>query len=125
MTYLSLYAFPPSLEFFLCHSTYSSSPGRIPEKWINSFIDKTPEIIDQINIACGEGDWKSVGSLAHKLKPNLAFMGIDSLKDLVLEIETNGKENSLVENLPTLVNELTISVHEAIEELKGSVELSS
>jgi PAS domain S-box-containing protein len=81
---------------------------------VNSFVDKTPEIINEMNSAKKNNDWEAVGSLAHKLKPNLAFMGIDSLKNLVVKIETNGKNSSEVENLPDQVNELTKSVIEVI-----------
>ncbi len=84
---------------------------------INSFISKTPEIIDHMKASSKKKDWAEVGSLAHKLKPNLAFMGIDSLKKLIQKIETDGKEQANTKMLPKLVSELEKSVNDAIQEL--------
>ena len=86
---------------------------------VDSFVEKTPELLEELSSSCAEKDWTNVGNLAHKLKPNLAFMGIESLKDLVLRIETDGKSGENVKELPKLVDELIHSVNEAIEELKN------
>jgi len=85
---------------------------------VDSFVQKTPKLLEDLNKSCKEQDWKNVGSLAHKLKPNLAFMGIESLKDLVLKIETDGRNKENTKVLAKLVSELTQSVNEAIAELK-------
>jgi len=86
---------------------------------VESFVEKTPNLLEELSSSCAEKDWTNVGNLAHKLKPNLAFMGIESLKDLVLRIETDGKSGENVKELPKLVDELIHSVNEAIEELKN------
>jgi len=84
---------------------------------IRSFRDNTPEILESITKAMNNKDWPEVGNLAHKLKPNLAFMGIESLKDLVLEIETSGKNSKNTKSLPDKVNNLVEQVYLAINEL--------
>jgi PAS domain S-box-containing protein len=84
---------------------------------INSFITNTPSILSELKTSVDEENWSDVGALAHKLKPNLAFMGISSLKELVLHIEHSGKKAENIDQLPTNVEELIAQVNEAIEEL--------
>ena len=84
---------------------------------IDSFINNTPEILDDLNKALAKESWADIGALAHKLKPNLAFMGIDSLKELVLHVEKSGKSGKNLEQLPDDTRMLVSKVKEAIEEL--------
>jgi CheY-like chemotaxis protein len=95
----------------------SNNDESFVQEMVTSFIEKTPEIITQIGQATKDKDWSQVGSLAHKLKPNLAFMGVDTLKKLVEKIEHDGKNNSKVDDLPELVDQLSTSVNSAIAEL--------
>jgi PAS domain S-box-containing protein len=97
----------------------SNNDESFVQEMVSSFVEKTPEIISQIKQATKEKDWSQVGSLAHKLKPNLAFMGVDSLKELILEIEKNGKNKTNVKAIPELVNKLSSAVQEAINELSA------
>ena len=55
--------------------------------------------------------------MAHKLKPNLAFMGIDSLKKLIAQIESNANNSTNTEKIPELIKQLTTSINVAIKEL--------
>ena len=57
--------------------------------------------------------------MAHKLKPNLAFMGMDSLKQLISDIETNAKNSANTDEIPGMVDKLTSSVNNAISELES------
>jgi HPt (histidine-containing phosphotransfer) domain-containing protein len=84
---------------------------------IDSFIKNTPEILQQLEQAINEQNWQHVGDLAHKIKPNLAFLGIDSLKETVLTIELSGKNAENTEALPKQVEHLITKVNEALEEL--------
>lgn len=84
---------------------------------VTSFIEKTPEIIKQIRKANKDKNWQEVGAMAHKLKPNLAFMGIDSLKKLIAQIETNANNNKNTKEIPGLIKKLSSSINTAIKEL--------
>ena len=111
----------PSASETITDLTYlrkmSSNDESFVQEMVNSFIEKTPEIIEQINQANEDEDWQEVANLAHKLKPNLAFMGMDSLKNLILEIETNAKNKENIEEIRDMIERLTSTVNEAIEEL--------
>ena len=84
---------------------------------VTSFIEKTPEIIVQIEQANKDKNWQEVGAMAHKLKPNLAFMGIDSLKKLIAQIESNANNSTNTEEIPKLIKQLSSSINVAIKEL--------
>jgi PAS domain S-box-containing protein len=97
----------------------SNNDESFVQEMVGSFIEKTPEIITQINTAFKDGDLKEVGAMAHKLKPNLAFMGIESLKKLIQELETKAKNGEDTKKIPDMIEELTSTVTDAIEELSN------
>ena len=89
---------------------------------MTSFVEKTQTLINQLTSASEHENWPMVGSLAHKLKPNLAFMGIEELKSLVLDIELSGKDSQQLEALPAKIERLTSRCFEAIDELESELE---
>jgi CheY-like chemotaxis protein len=95
----------------------SNNDEQFVNDMIETFITNTPEILDDMNKALAKESWKDVGALAHKLKPNLAFMGIDSLQELVINVEKSGKTSNNLEQLPDDTRMLVSKVREAIEEL--------
>jgi PAS domain S-box-containing protein len=88
---------------------------------VKSFVEKTPRLLNDLEKAAEEENWQQVGSLAHKLKPNLTFMGIESLKHLVLDVELSGKDLQHLENLAEKVKTLSTRCREAIAELAGNI----
>lgn len=69
---------------------------------IDIFMDQTPVYVEQLIAALAEKDWKTVGDLAHKIKPTLAFMGVDHAKDKMAAIEHNARAET---NLETIADE--------------------
>jgi PAS domain S-box-containing protein len=95
----------------------SNNDESFVQDMVTSFIEKTPDIIKQIRKANKDENWQEVGAMAHKLKPNLAFMGIDSLKKLIAQIESNANNNTNTEEIPGLIKKLSSSIKTAIKEL--------
>jgi PAS domain S-box-containing protein len=95
----------------------SSHDESFVQQMVSSFVEKTPELVEHIKQATKDENWQEVGAIAHKLKPNLAFMGIDSLKALILEIETNANNSTNTLEIPDLIEKLSSSINSAIEEL--------
>ncbi len=58
---------------------------------IDIFLEQTPLYFDQLEIGITNKDWPSVANVAHKIKPTLAFMGVDNAKDDMQEIEHNAR----------------------------------
>jgi HPt (histidine-containing phosphotransfer) domain-containing protein len=60
---------------------------------IDIFIEQTPLYFEQLEEAVNSRDWKAVGDVAHKIKPTLAFMGIEEAKDIMADIERKARIN--------------------------------
>lgn len=58
---------------------------------IDIFLEQTPLYFVQLETAIREGDWKSTGDVAHKIKPTLAFMGVNEAKEQMAEIERKAR----------------------------------
>jgi PAS domain S-box-containing protein len=96
----------------------SNNDESFMQDMIKAFCDNTPLILEQLEKSCKEKNWEEVGALAHKLKPNLAFMGISSLKDPILDIEHSGKNGEKTADLPVKVDSMIKNVQFAIKELQ-------
>ncbi|MBC7916159.1 MAG: Hpt domain-containing protein [Pyrinomonadaceae bacterium] len=68
---------------------------------IDIFIEQTPVYTEQLIAAIAEKDWKTVGDLAHKIKPTLSFMGVNHAKEKMAEIENNARAETNLENIAT------------------------
>ncbi len=58
---------------------------------IDMFLAQTPEIFNNITQSITSKDWVTTASLAHKVKSNLGFFGMDRIKNEMQEIEINAK----------------------------------
>jgi PAS domain S-box-containing protein len=72
------------------------------QKMLGIFLEQTPPRLKEIKLASEKGDWKQVSDIAHKMKPGLDSLSIDSLKDAVRELERAG-ENTMETNLQNLL----------------------
>jgi len=73
---------------------------------IDLFLQQAPEILDQISDKISKKEWSAAGSLAHKLKPTFAMIGIHNGKELSERIEKNARGGIDLPNLHILVSEL-------------------
>lgn len=94
-----------------------NDPSFIPIM-VKLFIDTIPPILKSMKDASQESDWKSVGMLAHKLKPTIDNMNIQSLTAIVREAEQDGKQEVNLNSLPDKVNVITSTLEHCIDELK-------
>jgi CheY-like chemotaxis protein len=88
---------------------------------IETFVEKTPKMLHDMELASSAKNWNDLGSLAHKLKPSVTFMGINSLKELVKEIEDKSRSNTQTSTLPGLVSKFSPTCKDAIAELEERV----
>jgi HPt (histidine-containing phosphotransfer) domain-containing protein len=73
---------------------------------IDLFLQQAPEILGQIHDKIAKKEWNAAGSLAHKLKPTFAMIGIHKGKDLSEKIEKNARGGIDLGGLAQLVSEL-------------------
>ncbi len=89
---------------------------------IETFIENTPELIDQMKSELSNSEYLAVGQTAHKIKPTITFMGISSLEELIREIEHKGKNSEDIDSIPSLVQKLENTCNLAYDELKVALE---
>ncbi len=58
---------------------------------IDIFMQQTPVYFDQLDKAIQEKDWKVAGDVAHKIKPTLAFMGVEAAKEQMADVERKAR----------------------------------
>ncbi|MDF3076412.1 MAG: Hpt protein [Sphingobacteriaceae bacterium] len=71
---------------------------------IDIFLEQTPGYFDTLTDAIRDKNWQIVADVAHKIKPTLAFMGVDKAKDDMQLIEHKARKQ---ENLDSIEPEFT------------------
>ena len=85
---------------------------------IETFLKNTPPLINDMKNYMADSEWKMIGDIAHKMKPSFTFMGIHSAKELIINIERQGRLFVNVSKIPTMVLELESICNEAFAELE-------
>jgi PAS domain S-box-containing protein len=57
------------------------------KKMIFIFLEQTPPRLREIKIAADNAEWKKVSDIAHKMKPGLDSLGIESVKEIIRNLE--------------------------------------
>ena len=68
---------------------------------IDMFVAQTPAQVSQLVQAIENGDYKSIASLAHKIKPTLAFVGVEEIRLAFAEAESSAREQRDLEKIKT------------------------
>lgn len=59
---------------------------------IDIFIEQTPVYFEQLATAIKEKDWTATAAVAHKIKPTLAFIGVEAARQRMAEIERKARD---------------------------------
>ncbi len=59
---------------------------------IDIFQAQTPGYVNQLEAALSIEDWKRVSEMAHKIKPTLTFMGVESAMLVMTSIESRARD---------------------------------
>jgi PAS domain S-box-containing protein len=70
---------------------------------ISYFIDNTPKVIENLKEKVGNKNWEGVRQIAHKLKPQLVYMGIHIIEEDVEQIEQYAHLKENLEKIPPMV----------------------
>lgn len=85
---------------------------------IETFLNNTPSLINDMKLNLIEAEWKKIGDIAHKMKPSFTFMGIQTAKELILKIEHQGRHLENTSEIHQMVFRLESICNEAFVELK-------
>lgn len=92
---------------------------------IDIFMEQTPVYFDQLDKAIQEKDWKVTGDVAHKIKPTLAFMGVEAAKEQMAEIERKARNLDRTEEIEAQVSQLKIScesLYSGLQKIKDDLQ---
>jgi PAS domain S-box-containing protein len=70
-------------------NTIGKDDPAFASKIITIFVETMPENLVNLTKAGNEQNYEQVSKIAHKMKSNIDFLGIHSLKDTIRELETN------------------------------------
>jgi len=91
------------------------------KKMMSLFIETMPPAITELKTSMGSGDWANLGAVAHKIKPSIDTMGIESLKEDIRSLEKFGKEASNLDEIPNLMGKVDAVISKVIEDLEAEL----
>jgi HPt (histidine-containing phosphotransfer) domain-containing protein len=71
------------------------------KRYITMYLSTAPEIFERMDENIAQENWSDLAINAHSIKPQTDYMGIQSLKNIFIEIE-NGIKNEEYESLKVL-----------------------
>lgn len=89
---------------------------------ITTFIADVPQTLQNMDKALTEQKWHELKIIAHTMKSALDFMGMNSIKETVKNIEKYTDTKTNLELLPPLIEKTKFTCIKALEELKIEIE---
>ena len=93
---------------------------------IQLFLDNTPESLRLMKEHEANNDWEKLSAEAHKLKPNLSYMGLNGAREIILDIEESVKDEAgldaisgQIRELETICRKAYTELSERLDELQG------
>lgn len=99
----------------------SSGNSEFIIEMIDIFMQQTPVYVQQLTDAIAKKDWTAIAQVAHKIKPTLGFMGIDSARDIMVQIENDARNQENYESIVfnfTQSSDVFSTVYSKLEEIK-------
>ncbi len=90
---------------------------------IKMFIDLMPEYFDELQGYYNDKNWTELGKQAHKMKTPVAYFGVETLRDLLSNIESQMRDNDISETeLTDILQKIDALILASIGELKIELE---
>ena len=88
---------------------------------IETFLEETPKDLAEMKARSAEENWIEVGKMAHKLKSSIKMFGFESLKNIALQLEQDGKNQSDLDTFPSRLEKFYELADSAMEELRAKL----
>jgi HPt (histidine-containing phosphotransfer) domain-containing protein len=94
------------------------------KRYITLYLDVAPKTFEEMKLNLENKDWEQLRINAHSLKPQVDFMGDNSLKEALINIEEAVKMNHLdgIEQLLNASITLSITSEHELKELLNQME---
>jgi len=86
-------------------------------KIVRIFVDETPVAVSQIRKALTEGDFNTLRSVAHRIKPNIENFGVAVLTQDIRKIEALAMEGVATSELETMIDNLEKIIKKVVNDL--------
>lgn len=85
---------------------------------VDTFLEHTPQQLQEMKSARESGDLATVGAVAHKIKPNIDLFGLDQIYQQIRDIERMGKEGESGSELDQNITQVEQVLNLAFEQLR-------
>lgn len=91
------------------------------DKMIQIFVEHTPTSMTELKVAFENQDFLTISKIAHRMKPSIDNMGIDSLKNPIRELESSAKMENIDENkVASLIEKIRSTLVKVIDDLRAN-----
>lgn len=87
------------------------------KKYIGIFLQTAPGMLDKMKEALNRQDFETIRITAHSLKPQMAYMGIQSQEQAIKDIESYAGNSSQWSKIPFMLNNYDLEIRKALEQL--------
>jgi HPt (histidine-containing phosphotransfer) domain-containing protein len=91
---------------------------------IQLFLNQTPGYFEQLDQLIKDLNWPLVAEISHKIKPTLTFMGIESARASMAEIEQNARNLKNLETIPPafkLLKDMSVELFIKLDQIKSDL----
>ena len=98
-------------------NAFSRGDNSFIRKMARLFIDQTPVSLQKIRESLSSGDYETIKTIAHRIRPSIENMGILSVVDDIRTIEQLAANDPASELLPDLIQKINEILEKAIAQL--------
>lgn len=88
---------------------------------VQLFLENAPLALSNLKELSSKQNWKRFAEEAHKLKPNLAYMGMNQTKALLEEVEGFAKKKQQLGSIPSKIEIIDRRCQKAYAELREAL----
>lgn len=95
---------------------------------IDLFLTQMPDYFEQLDQLIKEENWLKAAEIAHKIKPSLTFMGVQSAMESMAEIEMNARNLENLDKIPAsfkILKEMSVDLFVKLAAFKSELENSN
>lgn len=103
----------------------ASGSNEFMVEMIELFLDQTPGYFEQLQQLIIEKNWAKVADIAHKIKPTLSFMGVDSAGLNMAEIEQNARNERNLDTIEPafkVLKEMSVGLFAKLAQIKAELQ---
>lgn len=89
------------------------------QSMIETFLEHTPQQLQEILDAREKGDLATIGSVSHKIKPNVDLFGLEDIQQTIRDMEQMGKEGQGGEKMDSAIEKVRETLNIAFDQLKN------